>query len=121
LRLCSKPGNPLFNSTVRRFNRGSILRYNYTVYNAKIDNAQRPRLEIQTRLIRDGKVVLDISPTPFNANGQTDLKRLQKSGAMTLGNDLAPGNYVLQVIVFDKAKGEGKDFATQFVEFEIVK
>jgi VWFA-related protein len=114
------PGNALLNSTVRRFNRGTILRYGYTVYNAKIDNTQKPQLQIQTRLIRDGKVVLDIPPAPFNASGQTDLKRLQTSGAMTLGNDLAPGNYVLQVIVFDKAKSDDNYFATQFVEFEII-
>ena len=89
------PGNAFLNSTVRRFNRGTILRYSYTVYNAKTDAAQKPQLEIQTRLVRDGKVILENPPVPFNGDGQTDLKRLQTSGAMTLGNDLAPGNYVL--------------------------
>ena len=120
-KLGQNAGNALLNSTVRRFDRGTILRFNYTIYNAKTDAAQRPQLEIQTRLIRDGKVVLDIPPTAFNPAGQTDLKRLQTSGAITLGNDLAPGDYVLQIVVFDKLKGNARDFATQFVEFEIVK
>jgi len=106
---------------LRRFNRGTLLRYSYVVYNAKTDKTQKPQLQIQTRLIRDGKVILEGSPTPFNVAAQTDLRRLQASGAITLGNDLTPGNYILQVIVFDNVNGGKRRFATQFVEFEIIK
>ena len=114
-------GDPLFNSTVRRFRRGTVLRYSYVVYNAKLDRAQKPQLRIQTRLIRDGKVVLEGETLPFNAAGQTDPARLQTSGAITLGTELEPGNYVLQTIVFDQANSGNKRYATQFVEFEIIK
>ena len=111
----------LLDTTVRRFRSGTLLRYSYVIYNAKIAGAQKPQMQIQTRLIRDGKVILDGSPTPFNSNEQTDLKRLRASGAITLGKDLTPGNYILQVIVSDNARTEKQNFATQFVQFEIVK
>lgn len=111
----------LLDTTLRCFNRGTLLRYSYVIYNARKSAAQKPQLEIQTRLIRDGKVILEGSPAPFNASDQTDLERLQASGAIALGSDLAPGNYILQVIVFDNAGGGKQKFATQFVEFEIIK
>ncbi|MBA4186061.1 MAG: hypothetical protein H0X49_18955 [Acidobacteria bacterium] len=111
----------LFDTTLRRFKRGTFLRYNYVIYNAKANGAQKPQLQIQTRLIRDGKILFEDSPTALNAAGQIDLKRLQDSGAITLGSDLTAGNYVLQVIAFDNADGGSKaKSAMQFVEFEIV-
>ena len=111
----------LFDTTLRRFKRGTFLRYNYVIYNARTNGAQKPQLQIQTRLIRDGKILFEDSPTALNDAGQPDLKRLQDSGAVTLGSDLAPGNYVLQVVAFDNADGSSKaKSATQFVEFEIV-
>ncbi len=111
----------LFDTTLRRFKRGTFLRYNYVIYNARTNGAQKPQLQIQTRLIRDGKILFEDSPTAYDDAGQTDLKRLQNSGAITLGSDLEPGNYVLQVIAFDNGDGGGRaKSATQFVEFEIV-
>lgn len=107
-------------TTLRRFKRNSILRYGYVIYNAKTDKAQKPGLEVQTRLIRDGKIVLEGSLKPFDASGQTDLKRIEAIGAVALGNDLQPGNYILQIIVRDTLASEKRRFSTQFVEFEVV-
>lgn len=104
-------------TTLRRFTRGSVLQYNYVVYDSKPDNT---RMETQTRLIRDGKVVFEGNRTPLKTQGQTDLQRLQASGAITLGNNLEVGNYVLQVIVFENADDKKARFVSQFVEFEIV-
>lgn len=104
-------------TTLRRFTRGSVLQYNYVVYDSKPDNT---RMETQTRLIRDGKIVFEGNRTPLKTAGQTDLQRLQASGAITLGNNLEAGNYVLQVIVFDNSDDKKERFVTQFVEFEIV-
>jgi VWFA-related protein len=103
-------------TTLRRFTRGSILQYNYVIYDAKPD---KTRMETQTRLIRDGKVVFEGNRTPLKTEGQTDLQRLQASGAITLGNNLEAGTYILQVIVFDNSDGKKVRFVSQFVEFEI--
>jgi hypothetical protein len=106
----------LLNTTLREFKRGTILRYDYVIYNPK----QRQSLTVQTRLIRDGKVIYEETPAPLKTDGQTDLMRLQSSGAITLGKNLEVGSYILQTIIVDAA-AKGKDsFATQFVEFEIV-
>jgi VWFA-related protein len=114
-------GNPLVNSTARRYKRGTVLRYSYAIYNAQPDRARKPQLEIQMRLLRDGKVILDDVPVPFDAKGQTDLARIEASDALILGNDLTPGTYILQVIVYDKTAAENNRFGTQFVEFDIIK
>jgi hypothetical protein len=51
--------------------------------------------------------------------GAPDPQRLPASGRLSLGRDMAPGEYVLQVIVTDKlAKGKG-NIATQSTDFEI--
>lgn len=108
-------------TTLRRFAQGSILQYNYVIYNFKTDKQPAaPRISTKTRIIRDGKVVFDGGQTPLNIAGQTDLQRIQASGAITLGKNLEPGNYVLQIAVLDVSIDNKPRIATQFIEFEIV-
>jgi VWFA-related protein len=104
----------LLDATLRKFRRGTVLRYDYVIYNPK----QGRQIEAQLRLIRDGKIVYEEAPTPVKSEGQKDLQRLQAAGAVSLGKNLTPGSYVLQVIATDGA--DPKKFAAQFVEFEIV-
>ncbi|MBA3633590.1 MAG: VWA domain-containing protein [Acidobacteria bacterium] len=104
----------LLDTTLRQFKGGTILRYDYVVYNPK----QSRSLQTQLRLIRNGKVVYEEQPTPIKTIEQTDLLRLQTAGAISLGKNLEAGDYVLQIIVTDSASE--KKFASQFVEFEIV-
>ena len=106
-------------TTLRRFTTGSVLQYNYVIYNAKMDKTQKPQLETQLRLIRDGKVIFEGTRTPVKTDGQTDFQRVQSSGALTLGKNLEAGNYVLQVVVFDNSEGKKPRIATQFIEFEL--
>lgn len=107
----------LLNTTLRKFKRETILRYDYAIYNPK----RLQTLTAQMRLIRDGKVVYEENPAPLKTDGQADLMRLQSFGAITLGKNLEAGSYILQIIVFDPA-AKGKDsFTGQFIEFEIVK
>jgi VWFA-related protein len=105
----------LLDSTLREFKRGSILRYDYVIYNPK----QVPLLTMQMRLIHNGKVIYEEKPAPLRADGQTDLMRLQSFGAFDIGKDLELGTYILQIVVVDpKAKG-ADSFSSQFVEFEV--
>ncbi len=106
----------LLNTTLREFKRGTILRYDYVIYNPK----QVQSLTTQMRLIRDGKVIYEDAPAPLKLDGQTDLMRLQSSGVLTLGKNLEAGSYILQTIVFDTAEKGKNAFATQFVEIEVV-
>jgi hypothetical protein len=46
---------------------------------------------------------------------------LQASGALQLGSNIAPGDYVLQVIVTDALADQKHSVATQWMDFQIVK
>ena len=50
---------------------------------------------------------------------QADLSRIEAEGALTIGRNLAPGDYILQIIVTDNlAKGKNQ-MVTQWMDFEV--
>jgi hypothetical protein len=107
---------------VRRFKQMMRFQYGLLVYNAGLDKASgKPQLTTQIRLFRDGKQVFAGSELPFNPEGQTDLGRLVVGGALDLGTDLAPGEYIFQIIVSDKLADKKYRVATQWMDFEISK
>ena len=111
--------NALDDTSLRVYKRGTILRYGYEIYNAK-SNAAKADLTAQIRVFRDGKLLLDGKQTPLSTDGQTDLERIKAAGAINLGDQMEPGDYVLQIIINDNAAKEKRKTATQFVQFEIV-
>jgi VWFA-related protein len=105
---------------VRRLRRGMIMEFDYMIYNAQLDNAtRRPRLQTQIRLFRDGQQLFAGEVLPFDPQGQPDLKRLSAGGRLQLGTDMAPGDYVLQVIVTDLLGKEKERTTTQWIDFQI--
>ncbi len=106
----------LLDTTLRQFKRGTVLRYDYVIYNPK----KSQQIINQIRLIRDGKVLYEEKFAPIETAGQTDLMRLPSFGAITLGKNLEAGSYILQAVVIDKNAKEKSQLATQFVEFEII-
>lgn len=110
--------DPLKATALRKFNRGTILRYGYEIYNAK-SAAQNPNLNTQIRIFHDGKMILDGKQLPLNFSGQTDLERIKATGAINLGGDMPAGDYVLQIVVTDTMAKEKNNVATQFVQFEV--
>ncbi len=93
-------------SARRGFPRGSTVLYGYRVFNPQTGSDGHPELEVQCRLFRDGaQVWADKNVLPVTA--ASDPKRLDGGGRLSLGRDMKPGEYVLQVIVTDKlAKGK---------------
>lgn len=113
----NSPNNWESDTSLRRFKRGTVLRYGYEIYNAKRDAAQKPQLDVQTRVFRDGKVLFEGKKSPVTFAGQTNLQKIAAVGAISLGTEMAAGDYVLQIIVTDNdAKNK---IATQFVQFEV--
>lgn len=104
-------------TALRRVKLGSVLRYGYEVYNAKLDASRRPQLTTKIRVFRGSELVLDGQQKPFDAAGQADLSHVRIGGAVRIGEKLVAGDYILQVIVTDLA---AKKTATQFVQFEVV-
>ncbi|MBK8466134.1 MAG: VWA domain-containing protein [Chloracidobacterium sp.] len=112
--------NPLSDTALRRIKAGSLLSYNYFVYNAKLNSAKLPQLQTKIRIFRDGKLILDGVQKPLALRGQTDMRRLRTRGGLAIGDKFMPGDYVLQVVVIDELTKAKQLIATQFVQFEIV-
>lgn len=115
--------DPQIGPSLRRLRRGMILDYGFMIYNAQLDKAtQRPQLEAQVILLRDGKPVYTgkVNPVNVSANGPTDWQHVPTGGRIQLGSEMEPGDYVLQVIVVDKLAKEKSNTTTQWTDFEIV-
>ena len=114
--------NPQAGPAVRRFTRGMALEYACMIYNARLDKTtNRPQLETQLRLFRDGQQVFTGKVSSFDSGQQKDLTRIVAGGSLLLGNDLQPGDYALQLIVTDKLAKEESRVIGQWIDFEIVK
>ena len=114
----SSGSDPVADTALRRVKLGSVLRYGYEVYNARPGPDKRPQLTTKIRVFSGGELVLDGRQSPFDLAGQADMSHLRVGGAVRIGDKLAAGDYILQVIVTDQnAKGK---VVTQFVQFEVV-
>jgi VWFA-related protein len=114
--------DPLAGPAVRRVRRTSFLDYAYVIYNAQIAKPTGlPQLTAQARLFRDGQEVYTGAPQPIKLVPQPDLRRIGIVGRLLLGTDLAPGEYILQVVVTDELADHKHRTATQWSDFELVK
>lgn len=108
----------LYDTVLRQLRSGTVLRYGFEVYNAKTDGSAMPRLESQARILQNNAVVVAGNLHKIDASAQAAPKHVKVSGAIMLKDTLEPGDYVLQLIVIDRA---GKQTAMQLLPFEIVK
>jgi VWFA-related protein len=114
--------DPANSVAVRQFKSGRLLQYGFVIYNAHLDKATtRPQLQIQVRVFRDSQPVFTSKQQLVDATSQTDVKRLVTGGALRLGTDLNPGEYVLQVVVTDELADEKHRIAARSIDFEIIK
>jgi len=114
--------DPNAGPAVRKFKSGLVMLYGLGIYNARIDNATgKPQVQTQMKLFRDGREVFTGKEVAFDAGSQSDLKRLMAAGAIQLGSQMPPGEYVLQVIVTDLLRKDKYRVASQWIDFEVVK
>lgn len=112
--------NPLSDTAVRRFQKNTVLKYGLEIYNAKLGNDQKPNLDYQLRLFKDGKIYYENKPAKLNQNNQNVAEKVTLAGAFSLGNELPLGEYVLQIVVFDALAKQKNRIATQSIEFEVI-
>lgn len=110
---------PLADTALRSYKRGTVLRYGFEIYNAKIANGQKPQLQTQTRMFHDGKLIFEGKMLPLDISGQTDLKTVYGSSALNLSSEMKAGEYILQVVVTDTLAKDKYKITTQFVQFEL--
>lgn len=105
---------------MRRFRPGDRVGYQLEIYNARRGApGQAPDLEGRVQIFRDGRLVSTLNPgaiseIPWNA------KRLVMTGELTLGPEMLPGDYVLQITVTDKLAPQHRSAASQWIDFEIL-
>lgn len=112
--------DPAQDTSLRKFKRGTILSFSAEIYNAKIGRTKNPQIETKIRIFQGEKLLMDGKPSAFDARSRKDPETFNYAGAIALGNEMSPGDYVLQVIVVDKLSKGKRGLASQWVQFEIV-
>lgn len=108
----------LYDTVLKQFPAGTVLRYGFEVYNAKRDGSQVSRLETQAKIFQNDKAVVEGNINKFEAAMQQSAPNPRVSGAILLKDTLLPGGYVLQINVRDTLS---KQVTTQLFPFEIIK
>jgi hypothetical protein len=104
---------------VRRFEVGDEVTFAMEIYNARLDPATHlPNLEESIQLYRDAQQVLAFN-RPFGNGEPSESKRVSLAGTLTLGPELEPGDYALEITVTDKLAPKKYATASQWVDFEI--
>ncbi|MEP7214562.1 MAG: VWA domain-containing protein, partial [Acidobacteriota bacterium] len=111
--------DPMTDTSLRQFKRGTVLNYGYAILNSKPGSAEGGSLTSLVRLYRDGKMIYEGKPQTIPAAAKTGTA-VNASGALVLGLEMLPGDYVMQIVVTDKLAKEKYSSAGQFVQFEIV-
>ncbi len=111
--------DPLGDTSLRQFKRGTVLSYGFTIYNAKIAG-NAPNLSYQTRIFREGQPIFESSTQPVPSSSNRDAKGVNLTAALALGTEMEPGDYVLQIAITDNLSKPKENTATQFVQFEII-
>ena len=114
-------GDAETSAAVRHFKAGNIMTYGFYIYNAKLDTTSHPQLTVQVKLFRDGTEVFTGKESKFNSGQQTDMQRLTAAGAIQLGTDMTPGDYVIQIVVTDLLADQKHRVATQWMDFQVTK
>jgi hypothetical protein len=111
--------DPQSGPAVRRFRTGTVIDYGFEIYNAKLEKGSgRPQLQTQVRLFRDNQEVYAGRVIPIRGEA-ADERRVVAIGHLQLGSNLAPGEYILQVVVTDMLGKEKQKVTQQWIDFEI--
>ena len=105
----------------RRFHLGDTIRFDLSIYNARVGKAAKPNLMVQYRVFRHGKEIFVAPEKQLSLSQSPSLGSIDSSGMFELGKKMPPGDYVLQVIVRDLQAAEKRSIATQWTDFEIIK
>ncbi len=106
---------------VRRFRRGSVMAYAYTIYNAQPDpTTGQPKLSVRTKLYHNGQLVIDGTPQTAQLEKQADWTRVNDYAYLRLNQQMEPGDYALQIIITDLLANGKNAVTSQSVDFEVI-
>jgi hypothetical protein len=104
----------------RIFRSGASVTFAYEVLNARADAEKKPQLEARVRVFRDGRAIYSGPSAPLELGEVKNPKRVPAGGRLQL-TQLAPGDYVLQVIVYDNLRFDNYRMATQSADFTVIR
>lgn len=111
--------DPMADTALSVFRRGSVLRFGFEIYNAKTAPNSKPQLKMFSRVFRDGKIIHEGEPKPIDVSAQRDPQVISAAGALSLGSKMLPGDFVLQIVVIDSQAKLKHQTAMQLVQFEV--
>ena len=117
--MSAKDGAMGSNAAVRIFHPGQQVIYAFQVLNAKTEGANTAQLTSQVRLFRDGEKFYDGKLLDLKLGQIGPAARHYTGGQLSLGSKLAPGEYVMQVLVTDKLSKDKDPVAMQAIDFEV--
>lgn len=104
--------------SIRRYYRNTAMAYTYSIYNPKLDDVSKmPKLSVQIKLYRAGKIVTELKEKPVEIEKRDDLTNIQSFGFLKLSDAMTVGEYVLQIIVKDQLNNKT---ASKWIDFEII-
>jgi VWFA-related protein len=106
------------NTAARSFKIGRRIGYGFQVYGARSGKAEnKPRLDMELRLFRDGVQVFASNPIPIVPDaGEKETTIL---GSFAVPATFADGEYTVQVIAHDRLADSKKGSASQWAEFTL--
>jgi VWFA-related protein len=103
----------------RIFTPGSTLVYGYQILNARLDSGNKAQLDAQVRLFSNGQEIYEANAQQLNQDKRaTNSKNVDFVGRLQLPS-LAPGPYVLQVVVADNNRSDNYAMAWNAIDFEV--
>jgi hypothetical protein len=112
--------DPLMDTSLRRFKRGTVLSYGFAILNAKAEAGRPPNLTANITVFRDGKLLHEGHAQAVPFADRSDPTSVNFTGALNLGSEMEPGDYILQITVRDNLAKNKHKYATQFVQFEVI-
>ncbi|MDQ4121070.1 MAG: VWA domain-containing protein [Acidobacteriota bacterium] len=100
---------------VRSFLAGSEVKFGVKIYNAKKTGVS---LVSQFRIFRGDREIFASAENPLNLNA-AGADEITVGGAFTIGRDMPPDNYVLQILLKDPTKKGSRQYASQWIDFEV--
>jgi hypothetical protein len=104
---------------LRSYLPGESFDYALMVYNAKPQKEEEAQLESQIVLLKDGQECFrsEIEDVPIPPAKDFDMVPIVKK--LTLSEDMAPGDYVMQFMIRDKKPDKSRRAAAQAIDFTI--
>jgi VWFA-related protein len=108
-------------AVTRMFGSGALLRYDSTVYGARTDpQTGKPKISMAVHLFRGPEQIYNGQPIPIVIPDGKSTAAVHASGVIKLPATMPPGDYALELTVYDEW-GKKTESRAQWVDFTLLK